>query len=81
MVCRQGQQHLGDNDEKPAVRYPASLFNDLFSLYSTLPGHLGLISMMVGRKIQWGVAGEKIVGDSEASALLSRPSRAPYTLA
>jgi hypothetical protein len=37
--------------------------------------------MMVGRKIHWDVAGEKILGDSEASALLSRPYRTPYTLA
>jgi predicted dehydrogenase len=49
--------------------------------HSTLPGHLGLISMMVDRKLEWDVAGEKILGDPEASALLSRPYRAPYALA
>jgi predicted dehydrogenase len=48
--------------------------------HSTIPGHLGLISMMVGRKLQWDVANEKIIGDPEASALLSRPYRAPYKL-
>jgi predicted dehydrogenase len=46
--------------------------------HSTIPGHLGLISMMTGRKIQWDVAGEKIIGDSAASEMLSRPYREPY---
>ena len=49
--------------------------------HSAIPGHLGLISMMVGRKIKWDVAAEKILGDNESSALLTRPYRAPYTLA
>ena len=49
--------------------------------HSTLPGHLGLISMLVGRKIHWDVAKEKILDDSEAAVLLSRPYRAPYKLA
>jgi hypothetical protein len=37
--------------------------------------------MMVGRKIHWDVKEEKILNDPEASALLSRPYRAPYRLA
>ncbi len=49
--------------------------------HSAIPGHLGLISMLVGRKLKWDVAGEKILGDTEASALLSRPYRAPFKLA
>ena len=49
--------------------------------HSTIPGHLGLISMLVGRKMEWDVAGEKILGDSAASELLSRPYRAPWNLA
>jgi predicted dehydrogenase len=49
--------------------------------HSIIPGHLGLISMLVGRKLKWDVAEEKILGDTEASALLSRPYRAPYRLA
>jgi predicted dehydrogenase len=36
--------------------------------HSTLPGHLGLISMMVGRKIHWDVKQEKILNDDAASA-------------
>jgi predicted dehydrogenase len=46
--------------------------------HSTLPGHLGLISMLVGRKIHWDVAQEKILNDTAASELLSRPYRAPW---
>ena len=49
--------------------------------HSAIPGHLGLISMMVGHKLEWDVAAEKIVDDGEASALLTRPYRAPYSLA
>jgi predicted dehydrogenase len=49
--------------------------------HSTLPGHLGLISMMVGRKIHWDVKQEKIVGDDAASYLLSREYRAGWKLA
>ena len=49
--------------------------------HSTLPGHLGLISMLVGRKLHWDVKQEKILNDPQASELLSRPYRAPYKLA
>ena len=48
--------------------------------HSTIPGHLGLISMLTGRKLQWDVEKEEIVNDAEASALLTRPYRAPYKL-
>jgi len=49
--------------------------------HSTIPGHLGLISMLVGRKVQWDVEQEKIVNDADASALLTRPYRDPWKLA
>jgi predicted dehydrogenase len=49
--------------------------------HSTIPGHLGLISMLVGRKIRWDVRSEKILDDPGASELLSRPYRAPWSLA
>ena len=49
--------------------------------HSTLPGHLGLISMMTGRKIAWDVKQEKILNDSGASELLTRPYREPWKLA
>jgi predicted dehydrogenase len=46
--------------------------------HSAIPGHLGLISMLTGRKLNWDVAHEKILGDPAASALLTRPYRAPW---
>lgn len=48
--------------------------------HSTIPGHLGLISMLVGRKIRWDSEHEKIVNDDEAVKLMSRPYRAPWQL-
>ncbi|HWX21631.1 MAG TPA: Gfo/Idh/MocA family oxidoreductase [Candidatus Binatia bacterium] len=48
--------------------------------HSAIPGHLGLISMLIGRKIKWDAQKEVIVGDTEASKLLSRPYRGPWKL-
>ena len=48
--------------------------------HSAIPGHLGLISMLVGRKIKWDPAKETIVQDPEAAELLGRPFRAPWHL-
>lgn len=49
--------------------------------HSAIPGHLTLISMLVKRKIKWDAEKEVIVGDAEASQLLTRPYRAPWKLA
>jgi predicted dehydrogenase len=48
--------------------------------HSAIPGHLGLISMLVGHKIKWDNSKEVIIGDEAATALLTRPYRAPYKL-
>jgi hypothetical protein len=48
--------------------------------HSAIPGHLSLIAMLVGRKIKWDAKKEVIVGDPEASKLLTREYRAPYKL-
>jgi predicted dehydrogenase len=48
--------------------------------HSALPGHLGLISMLVGRKLRWNATTEKILDDAEASKLMSRPYRSGYKL-
>jgi predicted dehydrogenase len=48
--------------------------------HSAIPGHLGLIAMLVGRKIRWDSKAEKIIGDPEATKLMSRSYRAPYKL-
>jgi predicted dehydrogenase len=49
--------------------------------HSAIPGHLGLISMLTGRKIRWSVKDEKILDDAEASKLLTRGYRVPWHLA
>lgn len=49
--------------------------------HSAIPGHLGLISMLTGRKIRWNAKSEKIIDDAEASKLLTRPYRSPWKLA
>ncbi len=59
--------------------------------HSAVPGHLGLISMLlgerkdkgqrVGRSIKWDSANEVIVGDKEAAKLLNRPYHNHWRLA
>ena len=41
--------------------------------HSAIPGHLGLISMLVGRKISWSVQHEKILGDSAMQSIVDPP--------
>jgi hypothetical protein len=48
--------------------------------HSTIPAHLGLISMLVGRKVRWDAQREEIIGDAGASDLLTRPYRRPYKM-
>jgi predicted dehydrogenase len=48
--------------------------------HSAIPGHLGLISMLVGRKIKWDPEKEVILEDPEASELLTRPFRPPWKM-
>jgi predicted dehydrogenase len=46
--------------------------------HSAIPGHLGLIAMLTGRKIRWDAQSERILDDEEASKLLTRPCRPPW---
>ena len=48
--------------------------------HSAVPGHLGLIAMLVGRKIRWDAQKEIIVNDEEATKLMTRSYRAPWKL-
>jgi predicted dehydrogenase len=48
--------------------------------HSAIPGHLGLISMLVGRKLKWDAAKEEILGDAEATKLMGREYRKPWAL-
>ena len=47
---------------------------------SATTGHLGLIAMLVERKIKWDAKKEKIIGDSDATKLMSRGYRSPWKL-
>ncbi len=49
--------------------------------HSAIPGHLGLIAMLSGRKIKWDAKRERILDDTEAKQLLTRNYRAPWKLA
>jgi predicted dehydrogenase len=48
--------------------------------HSAIPGHLGLIAMLVGRKIKWNPETETILNDPEATALMTRPYREPWKM-
>ena len=45
---------------------------------SQTPGHLGYIASVVGRKIKWDAARQKIIGDAEATKLLAPTMRPPW---
>ena len=47
---------------------------------SQTPGHLGYIASMVGRTLKWDAAKQEIVGDPEASKMLSKVMRPPWHL-
>jgi hypothetical protein len=49
--------------------------------HSAIPGHLALISMLIGRKLKWDPSKEEITGDEEAAKLMGREFRAPWKLA
>jgi predicted dehydrogenase len=47
---------------------------------SATPGWLGQIAMLTGRKLKWDPVNEQIVGDEEASRMLGRRMRVPWSL-
>ena len=47
---------------------------------ASIIGHLGNIAFRTGHKIQWDAANEQIIGDAEASKLLSYEMRKPWDL-
>jgi hypothetical protein len=42
--------------------------------------HLGNIVARLGRPVRWDPSAERIVGDDQAAAMLSRPYRSPWTI-
>jgi len=49
--------------------------------HSAIPGHLGLIALVTGRKIKWDPVQEVILGDEGATKMLSRTYRSTWKLA
>lgn len=47
---------------------------------SQSPGHLGVIAARLGRTLNWDAATQTIVNDPEATAMLSKKFRAPWSL-
>ena len=47
---------------------------------SATPGHLGQISMMLGRKLRWDAEKEQIIGDEIANRMLGNAMRSPWNL-
>ncbi len=45
---------------------------------SQTPGHLGYIASVVGRTLKWDAARQEIIGDAEATKLMSREFRPPW---
>ena len=48
--------------------------------HSIMVGHLGMISMRLGRRVNWDPDTERFINDEEADRLLSRPMRSPWHL-
>ncbi len=45
---------------------------------SQTPGHLGYIASVVGRPLKWDAAKQEIIGDEEATKLMSKKFRPPW---
>ena len=65
-------------DSVKSRKDPVSCIED--AVISDVLSHLGDIAVRAGRKIVWDWEKEAIVGDAEASRMLQRPLRAPWTL-
>jgi len=48
--------------------------------HSIMVGHLGMIAMRLGRRVNWDPEKERFIGDEQADRLLNRPMRSPWHL-
>ncbi len=63
------------------VRDRSVPISDVFTHHRAVSScHLCNIAMLLGRKLNWDPQSEDFAGDAEASAMLSRKQRAPYTI-
>jgi hypothetical protein len=65
-------------DSVKSRKDPVSFIED--AVRSDIVSHLGDIAIRTGRKITWDWEKEEIVGDAEATKMLKRPLREPWTL-
>ncbi len=65
-------------DSVKSRKDPVSFIED--AVNSDIVSHLGDIAVRVGRKLTWDWEKEDFAGDAEASKMLKRPLRAPWTL-
>ena len=55
--------------------------SDPFTHHRTMTAcHICNIAILLKRKVRWDPVKEDFIGDEQASALRSRPQRAPYTI-
>jgi hypothetical protein len=47
---------------------------------SQTPGHLGHIAALTGRSLKWDAAKQEIIGDDEASKLMHKTMRSPWSI-
>jgi hypothetical protein len=65
-----------------SVKQRSTPISDVFTHHRAVSScHLANIALLVGRKLRWDPEKQDFIGDAEASALLSRPQRKPYTIA
>lgn len=63
------------------VRDRSQPISDVFSHHRSVSAcHLCNIAMLLKRRLRWDPVGEDFVGDPQASAMLSREQRPPYTI-
>ena len=75
----QSLKHYRQFIECVKTRQPTIAPADI-ALRSATPGWLGQIAMLTGRKLRWDPVKEEIIGDADASKLLSREMRSPWRL-
>ena len=64
-----------------AVRDRSTPISDVFTHHRSVSScHLCNIAMLLGRKLKWDPEAQDFIGDSEATALLSRKQRKPYVI-
>jgi myo-inositol 2-dehydrogenase / D-chiro-inositol 1-dehydrogenase len=76
---KQPGSHIGNFFQ--CVRERSRPISDVFTHHRAITAcHLCNIAMQVRRKLKWDPVKEIILGDDEASAMLSRRQRSPYTI-